>query len=77
MIGNVEDGARLIANLLAGRFGYDGDRLTYDDPRNADLIQVIDAPPRPAGGARHPLHACGARGGTWRLRASTRRRISW
>jgi regulator of sirC expression with transglutaminase-like and TPR domain len=41
LIANVEDGARLIANLLAGRCGYDGDRLTYDDPRNADLIQVI------------------------------------
>jgi regulator of sirC expression with transglutaminase-like and TPR domain len=38
---NVEDGARLLSNLLAGRCGYDGDRLTYDDPRNADLIQVI------------------------------------
>jgi regulator of sirC expression with transglutaminase-like and TPR domain len=38
---NAEDGARLIANLLGGRYGYDGDRLTYDDPRNADLIQVI------------------------------------
>jgi len=38
---NVEDGARLLSNLLSGRCGYDGDRLTYDDPRNADLIQVI------------------------------------
>ena len=36
------DGARGIAELLAGRFGYDGDRLAYDDPRNADLISVID-----------------------------------
>jgi regulator of sirC expression with transglutaminase-like and TPR domain len=41
LIANVEDGARHIANLLAGRCGYDGDRLTYDDPRNADLIQVV------------------------------------
>ncbi len=38
---NVEEGARLLSNLLAGRFGYDGDRLNYDDPRNANLIQVI------------------------------------
>ena len=38
---NVDDGARLLSNLLAGRCGYDGDRLSYDDPRNADLIQVI------------------------------------
>ncbi|HWA91580.1 MAG TPA: transglutaminase-like domain-containing protein [Rhizomicrobium sp.] len=41
LMANVEDGARLLSNLLAGRCGYDGDRLTYDDPRNADLIQVI------------------------------------
>jgi regulator of sirC expression with transglutaminase-like and TPR domain len=38
---HVEDGARMLANLLSGRFGYDGDRLTYDDPKNANLIQVI------------------------------------
>jgi regulator of sirC expression with transglutaminase-like and TPR domain len=38
---NVRDGARQLSNLLAGRFGYDGDRLTYDDPRNANLMQVI------------------------------------
>jgi regulator of sirC expression with transglutaminase-like and TPR domain len=37
-----EDGARALSALLVGRFGYDGDRLTYDDPRNADLISVID-----------------------------------
>ena len=41
LMSNVEEGARLISNLLAGRFGYDGDRLTYDDPRNANLIQVV------------------------------------
>ncbi len=40
-IANAHDGARLMSNLLAGRFGYDGDRLTYDDPRNANLLQVI------------------------------------
>src|SRR5690349_12135733 len=37
-----EDGARALSALLVGRFGYDGDRLTYDDPKNADLISVID-----------------------------------
>jgi regulator of sirC expression with transglutaminase-like and TPR domain len=37
-----EDGARALSALLVGRFGYDGDRLTYDDPRNADLMSVID-----------------------------------
>ena len=39
---NAENGALALANLLAGRFGYDGDRLSYDDPRNADFIAVID-----------------------------------
>ena len=34
-------GAR-VSDLLAGRLGYDGDRLDYDNPRNADLISVID-----------------------------------
>jgi regulator of sirC expression with transglutaminase-like and TPR domain len=33
---------RTLASLLTGPFGYDGDRQTYDDPRNADLISVID-----------------------------------
>lgn len=33
---------RTLASLMTGRFGYDGDRLTYDDPRNADLMSVID-----------------------------------
>jgi regulator of sirC expression with transglutaminase-like and TPR domain len=37
-----EDGAYALAGLLAGRFGYDGDRLAYDDPQNADFIAVID-----------------------------------
>jgi len=41
-LSNAEDGARALTALMAGRFGYDGDRLTYDDPRNADLIAVID-----------------------------------
>ena len=42
LLGNVEESARALAALLAGRHGYDGDRVTYDDPRNADLISVID-----------------------------------
>jgi regulator of sirC expression with transglutaminase-like and TPR domain len=41
-IRSAEDGAHALARLLAGRLGYDGDRLSYDDPRNADLISVID-----------------------------------
>jgi regulator of sirC expression with transglutaminase-like and TPR domain len=39
---DAEFGANALATLLAGRYGYDGDRLSYDDPRNADLISVID-----------------------------------
>ena len=37
-----QDGARAVARLLVGRLGYDGDRLEYDNPRNADLISVIE-----------------------------------
>jgi regulator of sirC expression with transglutaminase-like and TPR domain len=42
MIMRVGDGARAVAALLAGRLGYEGDRATYEDPRNADLVSVID-----------------------------------
>jgi regulator of sirC expression with transglutaminase-like and TPR domain len=42
MILRVGDGARAVAELIAGRLGYHGDRQTYDDPRNADLVSVID-----------------------------------
>ncbi len=37
-----EDVARALSALLVGRYGYDGDRLTYDEPQNADLMSVID-----------------------------------
>jgi len=37
-----EDGARVLSALLVGRYGYDGDRLSYDDPSNADFMSVID-----------------------------------
>jgi regulator of sirC expression with transglutaminase-like and TPR domain len=39
---HAEDGARAMSALLAGRYGYDGDRLSYDDPQNADFMAVID-----------------------------------
>jgi regulator of sirC expression with transglutaminase-like and TPR domain len=42
LILRVEDGARAVTGLLVGRLGYEGDRLEYDNPRNADLICVID-----------------------------------
>jgi|SRR5579871_6424795 len=41
-LSDVDDSVRHLARTLAGRFGYDGDRLNYDDPRNADLMSVID-----------------------------------
>src|SRR5258706_11290456 len=36
-----EDAVHILSMILAGH-GYDGDRLNYDDPRNADLIGVIE-----------------------------------
>jgi regulator of sirC expression with transglutaminase-like and TPR domain len=38
----VDDGARALVELLVGRLSYDGDRMEYDDPRNADMMAVID-----------------------------------
>jgi regulator of sirC expression with transglutaminase-like and TPR domain len=38
----VEDAAHALSAELSGRFGYEGDRLSYDDPVNADLMSVID-----------------------------------
>jgi regulator of sirC expression with transglutaminase-like and TPR domain len=40
--GRPEDAVVRLVGLLSGRFGYAGDRLSYDDPKNADLIGVID-----------------------------------
>ena len=34
--------ARALADVLAGDYGYDGDRVTYDDVANANLVRVID-----------------------------------
>jgi regulator of sirC expression with transglutaminase-like and TPR domain len=39
---HAEDGALALAALMVDRFGYDGDRRSYDDPQNADLMSVID-----------------------------------
>jgi len=33
---------RALDGVLAGRFDYCGDELTYDDPQNANLMRVID-----------------------------------
>src|SRR5690349_1401875 len=37
-----DEAVKKLTELLRTRFGYDGDRLSYDDPRNADLIEVIE-----------------------------------
>jgi len=34
--------ATTLAKVLAGSFGYQGDRVTYDDLQNANLMRVID-----------------------------------
>jgi regulator of sirC expression with transglutaminase-like and TPR domain len=34
--------AALALGQVFARFGYDGDRMTYDEPENADLMMVID-----------------------------------
>ncbi|MDE2466582.1 MAG: transglutaminase family protein [Alphaproteobacteria bacterium] len=38
----VEDAARALARLMSVSFGYEGDRMTYDAPDNADLMSVIE-----------------------------------
>lgn len=39
---SAHDAAMLLGRVMTDRFGYDGDRLTYDDPQNANLMRVID-----------------------------------
>jgi regulator of sirC expression with transglutaminase-like and TPR domain len=34
--------AAVLAEVIAGEFGFAGDRVAYDDPANADLIQVME-----------------------------------
>jgi regulator of sirC expression with transglutaminase-like and TPR domain len=38
----IDAAARVLVDTLSSRHGYMGDSANYDDPRNADLIQVID-----------------------------------
>ncbi|GGE86729.1 transglutaminase family protein [Sphingomonas prati] len=43
--GEATDGparAAVLAEVIAGQFGFVGDRDSYDDPANADLIRVIE-----------------------------------
>jgi regulator of sirC expression with transglutaminase-like and TPR domain len=34
--------ADALASVIAGRYGYEGERSNYDDPNNADLMAVIE-----------------------------------
>jgi len=40
--GEARDRAALLAEVMTGEWGYKGDVETYEDPRNADLMDVID-----------------------------------
>ncbi|WP_294391661.1 transglutaminase-like domain-containing protein [uncultured Sphingomonas sp.] len=40
--GAASEQADVLADVVGGEFGFTGDRSTYDDPDNADLIRVID-----------------------------------
>src|SRR5262249_22163484 len=37
-----EAAARALAHVLSSRYGYDGDRMEYEEPGNADLISVME-----------------------------------
>jgi len=37
-----ESAARALGQVFTSRFGYDGDRMAYDDPDNANLMMVIE-----------------------------------
>jgi regulator of sirC expression with transglutaminase-like and TPR domain len=39
---DAESAARALGQVFTGRFGYDGDRMAYDDPDSADLMMVIE-----------------------------------
>ena len=39
---DAEAAARALATVIAGRYGYEGERGQYDDPQNADLMSVIE-----------------------------------
>ena len=39
---DAEAAGQVLASVLAGHYGYDGDRHSFEDPQNADLMRVID-----------------------------------
>jgi regulator of sirC expression with transglutaminase-like and TPR domain len=42
LVREAEVGARALGAVMVGRYGYDGERMHYDEPVNADLISVIE-----------------------------------
>jgi regulator of sirC expression with transglutaminase-like and TPR domain len=39
---DAESAARALSSVIAGRYGYEGEREHYDDPQNADMMAVIE-----------------------------------
>jgi regulator of sirC expression with transglutaminase-like and TPR domain len=39
---DAQSAAQALGQVFTARFGYDGDRMAYDDPENADLMMVIE-----------------------------------
>ncbi len=39
---DIEAAARALSGVIAGRYGYDGERLAFDNAANADMISVIE-----------------------------------
>ncbi len=39
---NAEAAARALGHVMAARYGYDGERIHFDDPANANLMLVIE-----------------------------------
>jgi len=39
---DAEAAARALSSVIAGRYGYEGERENYDDPQNADIMSVIE-----------------------------------
>ena len=39
---DAETAVRALSSVIAGRYGYEGERENYDDPQNADIMSVIE-----------------------------------
>ncbi len=40
--GSARERADVLSEVIGGEFGFHGDRASYDDPANADMIEVIE-----------------------------------